>query len=97
MGELHCKLVPNARKSEILGWEADAAGRPVLKIRLAAPPLEGKANRALVEFLSAAIDVPKGSLALVQGERSRTKRIRVDGLDQTALAARIDRLIAGDD
>lgn len=93
MAELHCKLVPNARKSELLGWEDDAGGRPLLKIRLAAPALEGKANRALIEFLSGAVGVPRGSLALVQGERSRTKRIRFDSLEQGDLQARIDRAL----
>lgn len=92
-GELHCKLVPNARKSEILSWEEDAAGRPILKIRLAAPALEGKANRALISFLSEALEVPRATIVLVQGERSRTKRLRFETLRPEELRSRLDRIL----
>jgi uncharacterized protein len=95
MGELHCKLVPNARKSEILGWEEDPGGRPLLKIRLAAPALEGKANRALISFLSEILDTPKGKIELVQGEKSRTKRLRFETLGAEELHARVNRILNG--
>lgn len=91
-GELHCKLVPNARKSEILGWEQDSAGRPDLKIRLAAAAVEGRANRALLSFLGEALDVSAASIELLQGERSRTKRLRFETLDTAELRARLDRI-----
>lgn len=95
MGELHCKLVPNARKSEILGWEEDPGGRPLLKIRLTAPALEGKANRALVCFLSEILDIPRGSIDLIQGERSRTKRLRFESLGEEELHARVNQILNG--
>lgn len=96
MGELHCKLVPNARKSELLGWEPDPGGRPLLKIRLAAPALEGKANRALISFLCDSLEVPRSSVTLLQGERSRTKRLQFSSLAQDELAARLNRLLPGE-
>jgi uncharacterized protein (TIGR00251 family) len=59
-------------------------------IRLAAPPVEGAANEALVAFLSDALGLPRRSITIVSGGKSRDKRVRIEGLD--AAAAR-DRLL----
>jgi len=48
-------------------------------IRLAAPPVEGAANEALIAFLSEALGVPRRSIAIVSGEKSRDKRVRIEG------------------
>lgn len=58
-----------------------------MRIRLNAPPVEGKANEALVRFLAKAVGVPKGSITLVAGERGRSKIVRVAGLTREALMA----------
>ena len=50
--QLALRVSPNARKSEFAGWTADEKGRPVLLVKLAAPPVDGKANEELVRFLS---------------------------------------------
>ena len=54
----------------------------VLQVKVAAPPVKGKANRELVAFLSKALGVGKGSLTIVKGHTSRSKVIAVDGLSQ---------------
>ena len=64
-----------------------------LKIALTAPPVEGAANKALVEFLAKGLAVPKGSVALVSGESSRHKVVRLSGI--TAEAAQ-KKLLPGD-
>jgi len=55
-----------------------------VKVALTAPPVEGAANKALVEFLAKALAVPKGSVALVSGESSRHKVVRVSGITAEA-------------
>jgi uncharacterized protein len=64
---------PGARRTEVAGRHGDA-----LKIRLAAPPVDGKANAELLRFLSAAFDVPLRNVTLVRGESSRQKIVRVE-------------------
>ena len=65
---------PGARRTEVAGLHGDA-----LKVRVAAPALEDRANEALVAFLAAALGVPKRAVTLEAGARSREKRFRVRG------------------
>jgi hypothetical protein len=58
----------------------------VLKVRLRAPPVEGKANRALQDFLSHCLGIPNRDVEIVSGERSRSKRVRLHGVSPEALA-----------
>jgi uncharacterized protein (TIGR00251 family) len=59
-----------------------------LKLTLAAPPVEGAANRALVEFLARTLGLPKSALRIVSGETSRHKTVSAEGIDvQTAMRA----------
>lgn len=60
-----------------------------VKIKLRAPPVEGRANEALIEFLAARLDLPRRALSLVRGDTSRQKLLRVDGLDLSAVRARL--------
>lgn len=69
---LQLAIQPRARESAF----ADVTGDR-LKIRLTAPPVDGRANEALVEFLSAAFGVPKRQVLLEQGETGRQKRVRI--------------------
>jgi uncharacterized protein (TIGR00251 family) len=69
------RVIPRARKTEYAG-ERDGA----LLVRLAAPPVEGAANDALVEFLAAALGLPRRAVRIVSGERSRRKRVAIDGM-----------------
>ena len=58
-------------------------------IRLNAPPVDGAANEALIAFLSDILDVPRRSIAIVSGQTSRDKRVRVEGIDQATAMARL--------
>ena len=72
---------PDAKKTEVAGVYGDC-----LKIRLAAPAVEGKANAALIAFLAEAFDVPRRNVALIRGETGRRKTLRI-----ASPAARPDR------
>lgn len=65
-------IQPGARKTEVAGLHGNA-----LKIRLAAPPVDGKANAALIEFVAARLGVAKSSVSLVSGQTSRRKILEV--------------------
>jgi uncharacterized protein len=65
---------PGAKRSEIAGLHGDA-----LKIRLAAPPIEGRANEALLSFLAECFRVPQRNVELKQGGQSRHKRVEIRG------------------
>jgi len=64
---------PGASRTEVAGVHGDA-----LKIRLAAPPAEGRANAALIAFLAEAFGVPRASVTLLRGAASRRKSVRID-------------------
>ena len=64
---------PGARRTEIAGAHGDA-----LKIRLAAPPVDGKANAALIRYLADAFGVPVRQVTLVRGDSSRQKIVRIE-------------------
>ena len=68
-------LTPRARRDEIAGWQGD-----VLRVRVAAPPVESKANDALVRLLAKALGLPKSRVGVVAGARSREKTVGIDGL-----------------
>jgi len=69
---LYVKLLPNARRDEILGVRDGA-----LLVKVAAPPLEGRANRRLSELLATAFGVPKSRVLLERGAGSRHKCLRI--------------------
>ena len=79
-------MIPRAPRSRVDGLRGDA-----VLIRLAAPPVEGAANEALIAFLSEALGVPRRSIAIVSGEKSRDKRVRIEGLDEAAARDRLLR------
>ena len=82
---LSLHIQPGAKKTEIAGLHGEA-----LKIRLAAPPVDGKANAALIAFLAKTCGVPKSAVKLVSGETSRTKRVRLTGVDVAKVEALAD-------
>lgn len=83
------KVTPGARRNEILGWEEDypQIGR-VLRVKIAAPPVEGKANKEIVAFMAKALGIPKSSVELLHGSTGRIKLIQVpDGADLSPLSS----------
>lgn len=78
---LRVHVVPRASRTEVAGLQGDA-----LKVRLQAPPVDGKANAALCEFVAGAAGLPRRAVAVVAGETSREKTLLVSGADPAALA-----------
>lgn len=72
---------PGAKKTEVAGAHGDA-----LKIRLAAPPVDGKANAALIDYLAKRLGIPKSRITLKSGQTSRRKVLAVEGVDPVAVS-----------
>lgn len=77
---LKIKVIPRASRNEIAGFRGDS-----LLVRLKAPPLEGKANKALIEFLSGELDLKKNKVELLQGDKSRNKVVAIKDASDTCL------------
>jgi len=75
---------PRARRCEVAGVHDGA-----LKVKVTAPPVEDAANRAVIEFLSKSLDVPKSSLQILAGGKSRDKVLQISGLSLADFRARI--------
>ena len=78
------KAVPNAPRSEVVGWLGDA-----LKIKVHAPALDGRANDALCEFLADELGLPRRAVTLAHGEKSRQKPVRIAGLTMPEVRAKL--------
>ncbi|MES2695314.1 MAG: DUF167 domain-containing protein [Verrucomicrobiota bacterium] len=72
---LTIKAIPNAPRSEVVGWLGDA-----LKIKVHAPPVEGRANDALCEFLADTLGLSRRAVTVLRGDTSRQKTLRIEGL-----------------
>ena len=79
---LSVRVHPGARKNGVTGVHADA-----LKIALTAPPVDGKANEALIAFLAEALHMPRARVSLVAGATSRAKMVRITGKSAAEVAA----------
>lgn len=78
------KVQPRARKNAITGVVGDA-----LKLAVAAPPVEGKANQAVIEFFSDLFAIPRSSVSIASGETSRNKIVRVAGITAERVRERL--------
>jgi uncharacterized protein YggU (UPF0235/DUF167 family) len=83
---LTVRVTPRGGRDAAEGWTADAAGRPVLKLRVAAAAAEGAANAAVAALIAKALGRPKSAVRIVRGETARVKQIEVDGADEADLA-----------
>ncbi|KAF0163740.1 MAG: hypothetical protein FD157_2703 [Rhodocyclaceae bacterium] len=81
---LRLHIQPGAKKTEVVGLHGEA-----LKIRLAAPPVDGKANAGLLAFLADRLGVAKAAVSLVSGDTSRAKRVRIDGVGPSVVRERL--------
>ena len=81
---LELKTIPNAPRDEIVGWLGSA-----LKIKVHAPALEGRANDALLAFLADKLGVPRRTISLVRGDKSRQKVVAIAGLDLADVKQRL--------
>ena len=80
------KAIPNAPYSEIVGWLGE-----VLRVKLHAPALEGRANEALCELLAEHLDLPRSAVRLLRGETSRQKIVRIQAVTLEELSSRFPR------
>ena len=77
-------LQPRASRTEIAGWHGD-----LIKIRVAAPPVNGAANEELIRFLAEYLRLPKSSVTVVAGHSTRRKTIAIHGLSAEEIASRL--------
>ena len=87
---LAVRLTPRASRDGVDGIAADADGKPILKIRLTAPPVDGEANAALIAFLAKTLSLKKADIAIRSGQTSRTKMVMLSG-DSANLTAKLAR------
>ncbi|MEI9894319.1 MAG: DUF167 domain-containing protein [Chthoniobacter sp.] len=85
---LRLRVVPNARRSEVVGIHGEA-----IKVKVQAPAVEGKANEALRDFLAARLEVPARAVEIVSGGKSRDKIVAVEGLETDEARERLLREI----
>ena len=83
---LAVRLTPRGGREAIDGWAVDGDGRPYLKVRVAAPPVEGAANTALLALLAKTLGVPKSSLSIASGAGARLKLVELRDCDALSLA-----------
>lgn len=77
---LRVRVQPRAKRDEVVGERAGA-----IVIRLKAPPVDGKANAALVAFIAKAANLPRSHVEIVRGASSREKAVRVSGVSEQVL------------
>ncbi len=87
VARLSVRVQPNASRSQFVRFEDG-----VLHLKIAAPPVKGKANRELIDFLSRLLDLPRSALSIEKGHTSRRKTLSVAGLEPRALEERLARL-----
>jgi uncharacterized protein (TIGR00251 family) len=82
--KLKVRIIPNAKKTEFTGFREDE-----LVLRLSAPAIEGKANKAATEYISRYFGVPRAAVSMVSGEKSRHKIFQIVGLESSDLERRL--------
>lgn len=83
------KVHPRAHKNAITGLVGDA-----LKLALTAPPVEGKANQAVIEFFADLFAIPRSSVTIASGETSRNKVVRISGMSRQMVEERLAGMLA---
>ena len=84
------RVTPRAGRTAVAGLVQTADGQTALAVRLAAPPVDGAANAALIDLLASRLRLPKSAIRIVNGETGRLKRLEIDDVSEEAL----DRLTA---
>ena len=79
---IEVRLRPRGRGDELIGIE-----NGVLQARVSAPPVDGRANKALCKLIAKRVGVAPSRVSVVRGEKSRDKLVRVEGIDEAALLA----------
>ena len=84
--DITVRLAPRSSRNQILGRDGD-----IFRIKVTAPPVDGKANKALIELLAGRLGIAKGRIRVVSGQTSRVKLIRIEGLSFEEIEERIGR------
>jgi uncharacterized protein YggU (UPF0235/DUF167 family) len=87
VARLAVRLTPRGGHDRVDGWARDEAGRAFLKVRVAAAPIDGQANAALVRLIAKALRRPAGAVRIAVGETARLKQLTIDGVSQAEVAA----------
>ena len=82
---LAVRLTPRGGRDRIDGWGRDGAGRSFLKVRVAAPPVDGEANAALEALIAKTLKVSRSAVRIVAGETARVKQVEIDGVEAADL------------
>lgn len=83
---LAVRLTPRGGGDRIDGWALDPTGRPYLKARVSAAPVDGAANAALEVLVAKALKLPRSAVKVAGGQTARLKTLEIDGADQAAIA-----------
>ena len=83
------RVSPGARRCELVGRHGDG-----WKVRVTAPPEDGRANDALLELLAKRLDLPRRSLSIVSGHTSREKVVRLEGIGRAESERRLEGALA---
>jgi uncharacterized protein YggU (UPF0235/DUF167 family) len=82
---LAVRVTPRGGRDAVEGWTADAAGRRLLRVRVAAAAAEGAANAAVVAVIAKALGRPKSAVRIAAGQTARVKQLEIDGIDEADL------------
>ena len=86
---IRLRLTPRSNRDALIGWDGD-----VLRARVSAPLLDGRANAALLKLLASALGVSRRDVSLVRGARGREKTVQIVGLDEADVHARLGQAAA---
>ena len=84
---IRVRVIPNAQHSEVMNRVGS-----IVRVRIAAPAVEGKANEELIEFLAEFFDVPRKHVSILRGEKGKEKTIQIEGRPEHELEAVMDAI-----
>jgi uncharacterized protein len=73
--DIEARIIPKSSRNEIIHLEGG-----IIKIKVTAPPVDGMANRAVIELISKGLKIPKKDIEIISGEKSKNKKIRIYGV-----------------
>jgi uncharacterized protein len=82
---LKVRVIPNARKNVVASWTTEDE----IRLKIKAPAVDGKANAALIDYLSELTEVPRSKIQLKAGQKARTKIVEIDGPAPAEVRARV--------
>ena len=75
--DIEARIIPKSSRNEIISLDGG-----IVKIKVTAPPVDGLANRAVIELLSKGLKIPKKDISIISGEKSKNKKIRIHGVSE---------------